>query len=87
MSDTNGATSHEQRPVEKVPPVKAVSPEVQQPRSLTADPILGTRDGWNWCSNCSGIQPPGHEHDELEDLSRDELLRLVRVLTAKRGKR
>ncbi len=48
-------------------------------RVLTPDPLLGTREGWRWCPECAGIQPPTHQHDEFEAMSREELLALVRA--------
>ncbi len=30
------------------------------PRPLCPDPILGTREGWAWCTDCCGIREPQH---------------------------
>ncbi len=46
--------------------------------TLCPDPQLGTRSGWKFCDTCAGIKPPEHQHDEFEDMSREELLRLIR---------
>ncbi len=48
---------------------------------LTQDPSLPSRDTWRWCADCQALREGWHQHgDEAEELSRDELLALVRVL-------
>ncbi len=62
-------------------PVGTQSPFDPNPPKLCPDPILGTRDGWEFCADCAAIKPPGHIHgDPIEEMSRDELIALIRVL-------
>ncbi len=51
------------KPVEPPPTASSVEQRSAAPK-LCPDPILGSRDGWAWCSSCGGIQPPGHTHGE-----------------------
>ncbi len=48
---------------------------------LTPDPKMGTRDGWDFCVTCGGIQPPGHIcRDPIELMDAEELRGLIRVM-------
>ncbi len=60
----------EHSPVEPQPVASSVE-QGTAARKLCPDPQLGTREGWQWCGDCGGIQPPGHTHDPGE--SADEL--------------
>ncbi len=58
-----------------------MSPFDPNPPKSCPDPILGTREGWDFCPDCAAIKPPGHIHgDPIEEMSRDELIALIRVL-------
>ncbi len=37
------------------------------PRTLCPDPILGTREGYKFCSSCGGIKEPEHDHSPEQD--------------------
>jgi hypothetical protein len=41
-----------------------------------------TRAGWEWCAACGGIKPPGHAHDALDALTREQLVAEIRRLRA-----
>lgn len=63
------------------PDRRSTAPFDPEPRELCPDPQLGTREGWEWCAECAGIQPPGHVcRDPIVMMCAEELRALIRQM-------